>query len=88
MTRLHKVPVIVGLFGLLACAVLLELAVNFGWVMEIIVPRPTDTVLSFPSLQEDMDLVGNFFRYIGHDSGGDGACPADRAAIRIFPISA
>ena len=65
MTRLHKVPVIVGLFGLLACAVLLELAVNFGWVMEIIVPRPTDTVLSFPSLQEDMDLVGNFFVTLG-----------------------
>ena len=65
MTRLHKVPVIVGLFGLLACAVLLELAVNVGWVMEIIVPRPTDTVLSFPTLQEDMDLVGNFFITLG-----------------------
>jgi len=69
MTRLHKVPVIVGLFGLLACAVLLELAVNFGWVMEIIVPRPTDTVLSFPSLQEDMDLVGNFFVTLGMTAG-------------------
>ena len=86
MTRLHKVPVIVGLFGLLACAVLLELAVNFGWVMEIIVPRPTDTVLSFPSLQEDMDLVGNFFVTLGMTAASDGACPADRAAIRLFPV--
>ena len=49
MTKLHKTPIIVGLFGLLACAVLLELAVNIGWVMEIIVPRPTDAVLSFPT---------------------------------------
>lgn len=65
MTKLHKMPVVVGLFGLLACAMLLELAVDFGWVMQIIVPRPTDTILSFPALQEDMDLVGNFFITLG-----------------------
>jgi len=61
MNKLHKMPVLVGLFGVLACAVLLELSVNSGWVMEIIVPRPSDTILSFPIVQEDMDIVGNFF---------------------------
>jgi NitT/TauT family transport system permease protein len=65
MSKLHKMPVVVGLFGLLVCAVLLELAVDFGWVMEIIVPRPSDAVLSFPVVQEDMDLVGNFFVTLG-----------------------
>ena len=72
MTKLHKTPMIVGLFGLLVCAVLLELAVSFGWVMEIIVPRPTDTVLSFPTLQEDMDLVGNFFVTLGMTAAATG----------------
>ena len=65
MMKLHKMPFIVGLFGVLVCAVLLEQAVDLGWVLKFVVPRPTDAILSFPALQEDMDLVGNFFVTLG-----------------------
>ena len=65
MSKLHKMPVVVGLFGVLVCAIILELSVDFGWVMQIIVPRPSDAILSFPVVQEDMDLVGNFFITLG-----------------------
>lgn len=65
MSKLHKMPIVVGLLGVLACAVLLELAVDVGWVMEIIVPRPSDAVMSFPVVQGDMDLIGNFFVTLG-----------------------
>jgi NitT/TauT family transport system permease protein len=65
MSKLHNMPLIVGLMGIAVCAVFLEIFVNAGWVMELIVPRPTDTVLSFPALQEDMDLIGNFFVTLG-----------------------
>jgi NitT/TauT family transport system permease protein len=61
MTKLHNMPVVVGLLGFAACAVLLEFAVDMGWVMQLVVPRPSDTILAFPEVQADMDLVGNFF---------------------------
>ena len=61
MSRLHKMPTIVGLMGLVACALLLEFAVDIGWVMQLVVPRPSDTILAFPEVQADMDLIGNFF---------------------------
>ena len=52
---------LVGLFGLFLCGLLLELSVDAGWVMELVVPRPSDTFLAFPEVQNDMDLIGNFF---------------------------
>ena len=61
MSRLHKMPVFVGLIGFFVCAVLLEFSVDAGWVMQLVVPRPSDTILAFPEVQEDMDLFGNFF---------------------------
>ena len=61
MSRLNKMPVLVGLIGFFVCAVLLELAVDYGYVMHLVVPRPSDTILAFPEVQEDMDLIGNFF---------------------------
>jgi NitT/TauT family transport system permease protein len=61
MTKLHNMPVVVGLLGFAVCAVLLEFAVDMGWVMQLVVPRPSDTILAFPEVQADMDLVGNFF---------------------------
>lgn len=65
MSGLHKIPVVVGLFGILALALVLEFAVDIGWVMQIIVPKPSDAILSFSYVQEDMDLVGNFFVTLG-----------------------
>ena len=61
MARLHRTPVAVGLLGLLACAGMLELAVSYGFVMELVVPRPSDTILAFAPVQDEMDLFGNFF---------------------------
>ena len=60
MFKLHKMPVVVGLLGLLACALLLEWSVDAGLVMQLVVPRPSDTILAFPEVQADMDLIGNF----------------------------
>ena len=54
-------PTAVGLLGLLVFLGVLELAVDAGLVMELVVPRPSDTVLAFEPVQADMDLVGNFF---------------------------
>ncbi len=61
MSSLHRYPVLVGLAGLILCLVVLELAVDLGWVLEFVVPRPSDTFNAFPKVQEDMDLIGNFF---------------------------
>ena len=63
---------IVGLLGLLACAGVLELAVSYGLVMELVVPRPSDTILAFPSVQDEMDLVGNFFVTFGMTAAATG----------------
>lgn len=65
MSRLHRMPVVVGLLGLIVCAAMLEFAVGSGWVMELVVPRPSDTILAFPEVQDDMDLFGNFFVTLG-----------------------
>ena len=58
MSKLHKMPIVVGLIGLLACALILEYSVDAGWVMQLVVPRPSDTILAFPEVQADMDLFG------------------------------
>jgi ABC-type nitrate/sulfonate/bicarbonate transport system permease component len=65
MSFLHRSPVIVGLLGLMACAVMLELAVSYGLVMDLVVPRPSDTILAFPDVQGEMDLFGNFLVTLG-----------------------
>ena len=62
----------VGLLGLLACAGMLELAVSHGLIMELVVPRPSDTILAFQSVQEEMDLVGNFFVTFGMTAAATG----------------
>lgn len=72
MAGFHRTPVMVGLLGLLACAGVLELAVSYGLVMELIVPRPSDTILAFPSVQDEMDLVGNFFVTFGMTAAATG----------------
>ncbi|MEC7490627.1 MAG: ABC transporter permease subunit [Pseudomonadota bacterium] len=65
MRKLHKTPVVVGLLGLLLSALLLELLVDAGWIMELVIPRPSDTILAFPDVQADMDLFGNFLVTLG-----------------------
>ncbi len=65
MKRLLKSPIAVGLAGLLAFAVLLEWAVSSGLIMELVVPRPSDTILAFPDVNAEMDLVGNFLVTLG-----------------------
>lgn len=72
MAGLHRKPMVVGLVGLLACAGILELAVANGLVMELVVPRPSDAILAFPPVQEEMDLVGNFFVTLGMTAAATG----------------
>ena len=65
MTSLIRTPVVVGLLGVAVLAVTLELGVSAGWVMELVVPRPSDAILAFPPVQEEMDLFGNFLVTLG-----------------------
>ncbi len=60
MTRITRLPVIVGLIGVLVFALVLEVAVSSGLIMELVVPRPSDAALAFAPVQEEMDLFGNF----------------------------
>lgn len=65
MKGLLKSPAVVGLIGLFALLAALELAVSAGWIMHLVVPRPTDTILAFPEVQAEMDLFGNFLVTLG-----------------------
>ena len=65
MTSLIRTPVVVGLLGVAVLAVTHELVVSAGWVMELVVPRPSDAILAFPPVQEEMDLFGNFLVTLG-----------------------
>src|SRR5690606_25747519 len=55
-----KSPVMIGLLGIVVLAAILEQAISAGLVMELIVPRPTDTIRAFGPVQAEMDLLGNF----------------------------
>ena len=61
MARLIQSPVIAGLLAVIILAAILEYVVAQGFVMALVVPRPTDAIIAFPSVQEEMDLIGNFF---------------------------
>ncbi len=65
MTSLARSPALVGLLGVAAFVAALELVVSAGWVMELVVPRPSDAILAFPPVQEEMDLFGNFLVTLG-----------------------
>ena len=58
-------PTLVGLLAIVGLAVILEQAISAGLVMELIVPRPSDTLMAFGPVQAEMDLVGNFFFTLG-----------------------
>ena len=65
MIALARSPAVVGLLGVAVFAAALELVVSAGWVMELVVPRPSDAFLAFPPVQEEMDLFGNFLITLG-----------------------
>ena len=72
MAKLYRAPAIVGLAGLLVLALVLELAVEWGVLLEFVVARPTDTILAFGPVQDEMDLVGNFFVTLGMTAAATG----------------
>lgn len=72
MKNLHRAPIFVGLVGLLAFAGMLELAVSSGLIMDLVMPRPSDAILAFPEVQEEMDLIGNFFVTLGMTAAATG----------------
>ena len=63
---------ILGLLGVVVLATILELAVDYGLVMELVVPRPSDAIIAFPPVQEEMDLFGNFFVTLGMTAAATG----------------
>jgi NitT/TauT family transport system permease protein len=65
MTSLIRTPAVVGLLGVAVLAVTLEVVVSAGWVMDLVVPRPSDAILAFPPVQDEMDLFGNFLITLG-----------------------
>ena len=72
MKRLLKSPTVVGLLGLAVALAALQLAVSAGWIMELMVPRPSDAFLAFPDVNAEMDLVGNFFVTMGMTAAATG----------------
>ncbi|MEE8333009.1 MAG: ABC transporter permease, partial [Alphaproteobacteria bacterium] len=72
MKSLLKSPVLVGLLGLIVIAVTLELAVSAGLIMELVVPRPSDAVMAFPDVHDEMDLIGNFLVTLGMTAAATG----------------
>ena len=65
MGRILKSPILVGLLGIAVLAAILEVVVDTGLVMEQIVARPSDTILAFPLVQEEMDLFAAFLETLG-----------------------
>ena len=70
--RLSKSPLLVGALGVVVFFCVLEIAVDTGMVMELVVPRPSDTFFASLPVQEDMDLVGNFFVTLGMTAASTG----------------
>jgi NitT/TauT family transport system permease protein len=65
LRRIIYSPTLAGLAGVLVLALVLEIVVDVGWVPALVVARPSETVLAFAPLQEEMDLFGAFFVTLG-----------------------
>jgi ABC-type nitrate/sulfonate/bicarbonate transport system permease component len=65
LTRPWTSPLLAGIAGVIAVAVMLELAIGAGLVPPIVVARPSDAIAAIAPLQRDMDLVGNFLVTFG-----------------------
>ena len=63
--RIGASPVIAGLAGIVALALLLELAILADLVPEFVVARPSEAIAAIGPLHRDMDLVSNFFLTFG-----------------------
>ncbi len=72
MAGLFRSPIVVGLLGVAVLAAVLELAVANGLIMDLVVPRPSDAILAFPEVQEEMDLFGNFLVTLAMTSAATG----------------
>ena len=58
--KILKSPTLAGLIGLVVFCAILEAAIDLGWVMELVVARPSDAILAILPLQEEMNLFGAF----------------------------
>jgi ABC-type nitrate/sulfonate/bicarbonate transport system permease component len=63
--RIGASPVIAGIAGVVALALLLELAIVAGFVPEFVVARPSEAIAAIGPLHRDMDLVSNFLLTFG-----------------------
>lgn len=63
--RIRMTPALAGLAGVVALAMLLELAIIAGLVPEFVVARPSAAIAAIGPVQQDMDLIGNFFVTFG-----------------------
>lgn len=72
LRRIVKSPALAGLIGVAALCGVLELAIDAGLVMELIVSRPSDAVLAIAPLQEEMDLFGAFLVTLGMTTAATG----------------
>lgn len=67
-----KLPTMAGLLGLAVFALILEIAVDSGLVMELVVSRPSDAVLAFAPLEEEMGLFSAFLATLGMTAASTG----------------
>lgn len=65
MKSVFRSPAVAGLLGIAVLAAILELLVDAGMFSELVLPRPTDTIMAFGPVQADMDLFGNFLVTLG-----------------------
>ena len=65
MKSIFKSPAMAGLLGIVVLATILELLVDAGVFSQLVLPRPTDTIMAFGPVQADMDLFGNFLVTLG-----------------------
>lgn len=65
LQRIVTSPTLAGLAGVLLLALILEFVIEVGWVPALIVSRPSEAMLAFAPLQEEMDLFGAFLTTLG-----------------------
>lgn len=65
-------PHIAGIAAIFAFAVVLEGMISAGWVNQLIVAKPSDTVLSVMPLHQEANLVHNFLVTLGMTGAATG----------------
>ena len=85
MSKLHKMPIVVGLIGLLAYALILEYSVDAG-TNNATGSSPAIGYHSAFEVEADMDLFGNFFVTLAMTGNSDPACAVIGCRSVIFSI--